>query len=492
MLQQIRTKLGPIRIRQRANRALRWGTSGLMVGAFLGSICLFLSWMGAPISSVAAWTVLIIGILLSVVAGLLWPTSWQSSARIVDATCGLKDRTLSALAFASRPDHEPLHSLQMHDALQHLSNVDASHVVPWKSPRLVPAAIAAIGVMLALAFLLPQSASVANVPVGPLEVILEQAALLEETMLKDFEKLAEEIDDPELEQLAEEMKQSIDKLKEPNVDQREALAQLSEMQATLVAAMKRLDVQRVDAQLQQLAEALQVADATQAASQSLRESKYYKAAVELEKIEASTMSRKQRDAVASNLAKLSNKLGQGKQGQLGDAVQEMIDGLENESDSKCKSGFCKAAGVCRKQGLKKRISECLGCQLNRLSACKGCCQSQGNSERALVAKSDSPSNNAGRGASNRPTGDEKTKLDSTRRDEDLTGIAGDGPSERETLSSAEARQDAARSYSERYAEYRKQMEEVLDSEPLPLGRRETVRKYFESIRPTSAESALVE
>lgn len=87
-------------------------------------------------------------------------------------------------------------------------------------------------------------------------------------------------------------------------------------------------------------------------------------------------------------------------------------------------------------------------------------------------------------------GKEKTKLDSTRRDEDLTGLAGEGPSERETLSSAEARQDAARSYRQRYAEFRKQMEAVLDREPLPLGHRETVRKYFESIRPTDAESQL--
>ena len=82
-------------------------------------------------------------------------------------------------------------------------------------------------------------------------------------------------------------------------------------------------------------------------------------------------------------------------------------------------------------------------------------------------------------------------MNSKRRDEDLTGIAGDGPSERESTSSAEARQDAARTYEERYAEFRKQMEEVLDSEPLPLGHRETVRKYFESIRPSNAESELV-
>jgi hypothetical protein len=157
------------------------------------------------------------------------------------------------------------------------------------------------------------------------------------------------------------------------------------MQATLAVALKQLDVQQVDAQLQQLAEALQVADATQAARQALRESKYDKAAKEFERIDASSMNRKQRDAVASNLAKLSSKLGQGKKGQLSDAVSEMLDGLENESDSKCKAGFSKVAGVCRKQGIKKRISECLGCQLNRLAACKGSCQ--GLARRSWSARS---------------------------------------------------------------------------------------------------------
>ena len=458
MLAQIQAKLGPIRMRQRIDRALRWGTCGLAIGAFLGSICFLAAWLGAPVNSLHAWTALLASLGLAFAAGLLWPTSWQSSARLVDGVYGLKDRTLTALDFASRTSQEPVHALQMHDALQHLSAVDAKRVVPWKSPKLVPVAIAAIGVMCGLAFLLvPQTASVANVPTGPLDVVLDQATLLEETMLQDLKELAEETEDPELEQLVEEMQEAVEEFKEPDVDQREALAQLSEMQATLVAALKQLDVQQVDAQLQQLAEALQVSDATQAASQSLRESKYDKAAEELEKIEASSMNRKQREAMAANLAKLSSKLGQGKQGQLGEAVQEMIDGLENENSSKCKSGFCKAAGVCRKQGLKKRISECLGCQLNRLAACKGCCQGQCNKPGSNVAKSDSPSNSAGSGASNRPLGDERTRLDSTRRDEDLTGIAGDGPSERETLSTAEARQDAARSYRERYTEYRKQM-----------------------------------
>lgn len=490
MLQQFQKRLHPVRYRQQIDRCLRWSTWGLILGSTLGCVVLFLRWVGADLGSGLAWLSLFVCAGAAGFAGFLWPSSWEASAREVDSVYGLKDRTLTALDFASRAKQEPLETLQMQDAISRLATVDAKRVIPWQMPRLAPAAVASFALMLVLA-LLPAETSTAKVATGPIDIVQEQATLLEETLVEELQELAQETNDPELEELAEAMQEAVEELKEPDVDQRDALAKLSEMQGALSAVKQQLNVQQVDAQLKELAEALQVSDATESASQALQESNYDKAAEELEKIDASTMSRKQRDAAKANLAKLGKKLGEGKKGQLSEAVQEMIDGLENDSKSQCKSGFCKAAGVCRKQGLRKKISQCLGCQLNRLSECKGCCQGQCKKPGNSVAKSDKPSNRWGTGASNQPTGEKKTNLNSTRREEELTGIAGEGPSERETLSSAEAQQDATRSYQERYTKYRKQMEEVLDSEPLPLGHRETVRKYFESIRPTNAEAEAI-
>jgi hypothetical protein len=225
----------------------------------------------------------------------------------------------------------------------------------------------------------------------------------------------------------------------------------------------------------------------QAMAEALKEGKYDQAADKLEKFDPKKMTRKERDAVAANLKKFSDKLGEGQQGELSESAQEMAQGLEQESDSQCKAGACKAAGVCKKQGLRKSISQCLNCQLNRLAECKGQCQGQCNKD-GPAKKSDSPSNKAGKSASNQPTGEESTRLDGQRQRENLTGLQGDGPSERETSQSPEGEQDAARSYAARYTEFRKQMEEVLESEPLPLGHRETVRKYFESIRPSASEA----
>jgi hypothetical protein len=39
-----------------------------------------------------------------------------------------------------------------------------------------------------------------------------------------------------------------------------------------------------------------------------------------------------------------------------------------------------------------------------------------------------------------------------------------------------------------YQKYRKLSEAVLDSEPIPLGHRQTIRRYFELIRPQDLEA----
>src|SRR5690606_31749500 len=122
----------------------------------------------------------------------------------------LKDRTLTALDFAGRTELEPVHRLQEEDALGHLAKVDSKRAAPWRLPRLTPVAGVAIAVMLVLLITAyPPGVSQASLPSGPLDVVLEQADLLEETLLEELEELAQETEDPELEQLAEEMKQAI-------------------------------------------------------------------------------------------------------------------------------------------------------------------------------------------------------------------------------------------------------------------------------------------
>ena len=59
----------------------------------------------------------------------------------------------------------------------------------------------------------------------------------------------------------------------------------------------------------------------------------------------------------------------------------------------------------------------------------------------------------------------------------------------ETTHSPEGRQQAARATKESYQKYKKMSEEVLDTEPIPLGHRQAIRKYFELIRPQGGDAS---
>ena len=101
-------------------------------------------------------------------------------------------------------------------------------------------------------------------------------------------------------------------------------------------------------------------------------------------------------------------------------------------------------------------------------------------------KSTSPSSTFGAETSGNVQG-EKTNLLGQRNNVDITGTPGEGPSDVETTASPEARQQARRGYKDVYKKYRKMSDAVLDSEAIPLGHRQTIRRYFELIRPQNGD-----
>src|SRR5262249_37159939 len=94
----------------------------------------------------------------------------------------------------------------------------------------------------------------------------------------------------------------------------------------------------------------------------------------------------------------------------------------------------------------------------------------------------------GLGASGNEPGDKTAKL-ATKQQMQLKGKQGEeGDVDVETTHSPEARQDAQRDYREAFRKAQAINESVLDNEPIPLGHRQTIRKYFELIRPQEAET----
>ena len=129
--------------------------------------------------------------------------------------------------------------------------------------------------------------------------------------------------------------------------------------------------------------------------------------------------------------------------------------------------------------------------------CSGNCDKDGNGSSAgqgvklVQGQTNSKSNSASKKADAKSAGNidgQKTKLDSQRQMATLTGqIGAEGDSDFETTTSPEAQEQATRLAKEAFAKYQKMSETVLDSEPIPLGHRQTIRKYFELIRPSGDE-----
>ena len=89
---------------------------------------------------------------------------------------------------------------------------------------------------------------------------------------------------------------------------------------------------------------------------------------------------------------------------------------------------------------------------------------------------------AGKGEGDRTLSDE-TKLDAKRKDEQLKGREGKGPSRSEVIKSASEEGFANTAYKDVYVDYESVVEEVMDKESVPAGYRFYVKRYFQLIKP---------
>jgi hypothetical protein len=489
--------LGEVRQRLWLASMIRGATTGLLLGvaaAFVFSIlrlALFpqAHWGWAVVitlaSGVSGWIV-----------GALKLSTDQTAARLIDRHYQLKDRSITTLEFlqaGSLPTRRTssadtaARKLQIEEANRHLDRVapaDCVPLSPWNRSLQWAAGIAVI-VTLVLAV---SRGGVERVEAQPvLALATEQAQTLRESVLPELKELADEQQDPEVEKLLAELEEKVDEMESETLTPMDQMAKLSEMEQALAEVRDAMQLQQTDAALQSLAAAIKPSDELQQAAKALEGKEYEEASESLESVNPSNIGDKQRRAVSDNLKKMVSSLKPGRNGKLSEAIMQFAEGLDSKNMKECKNSLSKLAGECKKQGQCKKIGQCMAKQLNRLAQCKSQCRSQcaGQSDSMIAKKSNSPSQKAGRAASGNPLGDKATRIDASRKEEQLTGVQGEGPSETEILQAPEGEQNAARAYAKRYAEFRRQAEAVLDSEPLPMGHRETVRTYFEAIRPST-------
>lgn len=485
MTNPIEIQLQPVRVRQAYSTAVKWGVYGLLAGSIAAAFFAGFRF-GAELNVSPFWGLALVaaGPILGALAGFVFRNGFHSAASVVDAHYKLKDRAQTALLFSRQAQRTPLHELQVADAMDHLSKIDARQVVPMQSPGLLPAAVGATlaaGLLLVLTWNIGPGEAVA---MEANAVIVEQAEILDKS-LEELEEAVREEPNTELQKLLKELKEKIEELKEPGVDPREALAKLSEMQAGLEALQREYSAGDIDAELKSMGEALTLSQDMAAAGKALSEGAFEKAAAELEKLELPDLDRKTAKSLEEKLKKASDKLGGKGMAAMSQATGEMAEGTGAGDKSKFKEGSKKLGSGLKKQARRKKINDLLKKQCKTLGECKNCC-CEGNCE-SEGKKTGSPSNNWGKGTAGKPGG-EKTSPLGKGRNEQVTGKMNDsGESDIETEHTAEGAQEAQRQFTERFAQFQKESEAVLDSEPIPLGHRQTIRKYFELIRPSNAE-----
>jgi hypothetical protein len=482
----VQTALAPVRRRQQLVLTVRATVYGLLAGGLAGIAAGLAQWWAT--GTVTAWVAaaLAAGPALGLLVGLLWRRTSHDAAVAVDAHYRLKDRSATALEFLAKSDAGDLHRLQIGDALEHLNRVEPKAVVPLRSPRALPYALATFAAAAVLPFVLPHAQEASAGPREPLPQVVAEAEKLQER-LQDLEEVARQDDNKELKELVEKLKEKAEELKQPDVDEKEALAKLSEMQTAIQSQMAQFNVALVDGQLASLGGAMSTAAALDGAGKALQENKLEKAAQELEKLEDPQLDRKEQKAVDEKLKQVAKEMSDVGLGQLSAAVSEFAESLKGG-----KSKVSKATKVLAKevsnQNRRKRINDLLARELENLKEGKCNCQCNSLVTGKRPEKSKSPSSTWGKTTSGNVDG-EKTKLLSQRNQVELTGTPGEGPSDVETTSSPEARQHASRGYREAYQKYRKMSEAVLEGEAIPLGQRQMIRKYFELIRPQNADLA---
>lgn len=486
MERAIYARLAQVRRRQRRLFIERIATAGLLLGSLAGLLLGLGRWFADwPVTFWPSLLAVVVGPAVGALAGLVWPLRWHSAAVAVDAHYRLKDRVVTALAFLSKPEKTPLDELQVRDAAEHLSAMDPRAVVPWRMPRLLPLAAAALlaGLVLAVWPVGPRA-----VEAGlrePLPEIVAAAADIEED-LNQFEELARQEHNTELEKLIEMLRDKVDEMKEPGVDLREALAKLSEMQSAIQAQQAQYNVELVDAQLESLGSGMSLSQALAQAGKSLVEGKFDQAAEELEQLDEPPLERKEAKAAEEQMKKSAQQMGEVGLGDLAEATSEMAEGMKG-GKGKFQRGARRLAKEVKGHSRRRKINELLNAELKRLSERKSDCQCASLARGKLLQKSTSPSQSFGLSTSGNTRGD-KTDLLSKKNLEQVSGpTADEGPSDVETTHSPEGRQQAARGYRESYQKYRRISEAVLDSEPIPLGHRQTIRRYFELIRPQEGE-----
>jgi hypothetical protein len=167
------------------------------------------------------------------------------------------------------------------------------------------------------------------------------------------------------------------------------------------------------------------------------------------------------------------------------AAEQMSQGLTQGNRSKFSEGAKGLSGEAKKLSNKKKLSDLLKKQSQCLSECKSECE--GECQSQSESKSNKPGNKAGKSSGDKTPGDKTQQLAAKQQMKIKGQETGQGQSDIETEKSNPQEEESLRAYREQAEKFESLSESALETESIPMGHRQTIRKYFESIRPSSEQ-----
>jgi hypothetical protein len=485
-MHSIEARIHAVRSRQQWQWMWLCVSRGLVAGGVLGCVVAAARGMTdaafSPLWIVAA---ALVGPVLGALFAQIHGRSLDGAAVAIDRGANLKDRAQNALRFLAQPGaDQPIRRLAIADADSYLATVDPGAVAPLKTPR----ACLWGATLCAAALIGTLWTGPADDLLGALQindVVVAQAARLEDG-LEELRRFQAEEDQADVDQLIRQLAQQIEELKTPGLDAKEALAHLSEMEVVLQDMQQQLAAHDLEAELREIGEAMTLAESLAAAGQAMSQGDMEKAAEELAKLEMPELDRKTEKAIAEKLDQLQLRASSVAKRQLAEAARKMSEGLTQGDRSRFKEGAEGLASECRRQGRRKKLADLLRKQNQCLGECKSACEGQCKGDGD--GRKGAGSNQRGTASGGSEPGD-KTPMLKTGPQIDLTGQqSADGDSDVETVQSGEQQEEALRQYRQNLEQYEALRESVLENEAIPLGHRQTIRRYFELIRPKSTDA----
>lgn len=481
---------------ERLRAGLRW----LYLSGAALILLLIVGTVTTPSLANSAWTgslVCLFALLLSGVVLFFCPVPWRRIHRRMDEQLNLPDSILTSAEWrASAPS--AWKDIQLCQTVSALKGVNWRTAWPLRWPQFTAAAaVALIAALLCLASfqnLRRQDLALQNEIVeARKEKPSDQLKALEET-IEDWELAQQTQPDPELAALLAELQPLREQMKQGMLAEKEALAEINRIQDKLAERLENSESASLSAHAVELAEAFANQDGASQFEAALRRKDFADAAAaaaaraeELNKEGASMPTGEGAEKSANRLEKGANALGE-QQNQTTDAMESLAQNLR-KSDSKGASKSWSSLSSCMGNECKRcNGSSGLKIQLLQLSMCKGGqCQKTGSSMPKLcLFKKISPSGGKGAGKETDPNRlGAATDLNSKTKQENLTGTAGEGASEVTTEKNdmPEPEFATAAAAAQNFKAYEKLSQEAIEDENLPLTHRQTIKSYFQVIRP---------